>query len=112
MGIEGKIGICHLLRTLGTMRRGGPLCRSFWRLHHRSSFLKRRFIGNSSLNRRSSGSILRWVLVVTAKETKTKTSHKSKERERVKDKNLSQKLMSLGGRKAPHPHGEQKAPRQ
>jgi hypothetical protein len=44
---------------------------------------------------------------------KAKTSHKSKESERVKDKISSQqKLTSLGGRKVPHPHGEQKAPRQ
>jgi hypothetical protein len=48
------------------------LKRSFWRLHHRSSFLQRRFIGSHSLNSRSSGSILLQVLVVTSKETKVK----------------------------------------
>jgi hypothetical protein len=47
------------------------------------------------------------------KKQKPETSYKSKERERVRDKMLSQqKIMSLRGRKAPHPHGEQKAPRQ
>jgi hypothetical protein len=47
------------------------------------------------------------------RKQRAKTLHKSKERERVKDKILSQqKLTSLRGRKVPHPHGEQKAPRQ
>jgi hypothetical protein len=72
MGIEGNTGICHLRQTFGTMRRGDPLNRSFWRLHHWGSFLERRFISSSSLNRRSSGSILLRVLIVTAKETKGK----------------------------------------
>jgi hypothetical protein len=70
MGVEGNTDIYRLLQTLGTTSRGDPLNRSFWRLHHQSSFLQRRFIGSCSLNRRSSGSILLWVLVVTAKETK------------------------------------------
>jgi hypothetical protein len=72
MGVEGNTGIYRLLQTLGTMSRGDPLNMSFWRLHHRSSFLQRRFIGSRSLNRRSSGSILLRVLVVTAKETKVR----------------------------------------
>jgi hypothetical protein len=71
MGVEGNTGICHLLQTFGTTSRGDPLSRSIWRLHNWGSFLKRRFISSSSLNRRSSGSILLWVLVVTAKETKS-----------------------------------------
>jgi hypothetical protein len=72
MGIEGSTGICRLLQMLGTTRRGDPLSRSFWRLHHQSSLLERWFIGSSSLNRRSSSSILLRVLVVTTKETKSK----------------------------------------
>jgi hypothetical protein len=72
MGIEGNIGICCLLQTFGTASRGDPLSRSFWRLHHWSNFLERRFISSSSLSRRSSGSTLLWVLVVTAKEIKSK----------------------------------------
>jgi hypothetical protein len=45
------------------------------------------------------------------RKQKAETSHNSKEREQVKDKILSQqKIMSLRGRKAPHPPGEQKAP--
>jgi hypothetical protein len=47
------------------------------------------------------------------RKQKAKTLHKLKERERVEDKILSQqKLTSLRGQKVPHPHGEQKAPRQ
>jgi hypothetical protein len=72
MGIKGTTGIYRLLQTLGTARRGDPLSRSFFRLHHWSSLLERRFIGSSSLNRRSGGSMLFWVLVVTAKEMKSK----------------------------------------
>jgi hypothetical protein len=72
MGIKGNTGICRLLPTFGTTRIGDPLSRSFWRLHHWGSFLERRFISSSSFNRRSSGSILLRVLVVTAKETKSK----------------------------------------
>jgi hypothetical protein len=72
MGIEGNIGIYHLLQMFGTMSRGDPLSRSFWRLHHWSNFLERSFISSSSLSRRSSGSILLWVLVFTTKETKSK----------------------------------------
>jgi hypothetical protein len=70
MGVEGGTGICRLLQTLGTTSRGDPLNGSLGRLHHRSSFLQRRFIGMRSLNRRSSGSIFLRVLVVTEKETK------------------------------------------
>jgi hypothetical protein len=70
MGVEGGTGICRLLQMLGTTSRGNPLNRSFWRLHHRSSFLQRRFIGSHSLSRRSSGSILLWVLIVVVKEAK------------------------------------------
>jgi hypothetical protein len=70
MGVEGGTDICRILQTLGTTSRGDPLNRSFWRLHHRSSFLQTRFIGGSSLNGKSSGSIFLWVLVVTVKETK------------------------------------------
>jgi hypothetical protein len=72
MGVEGNTGICRLLQTLGTTSRGDPLNRSFWRLHHRGSFLKSGLISSDSLNRRSSASILLRVLVVTAKETKGK----------------------------------------
>jgi hypothetical protein len=72
MGIEGSTGIYRLLQTFGTVRRGEPLSRIFWRLHHRSRYLEKGFIGNSSLNTRSSGSILLRVLVVTTKETKGK----------------------------------------
>jgi hypothetical protein len=72
MGVKGNTGICRLLQTFGTTSRENPLSRSFWRLHNWDSFLERRFISNSSLNRRSSGSILLWVLIVTAKETKSK----------------------------------------
>jgi hypothetical protein len=47
------------------------------------------------------------------RKQKAETSHKSKEREQVKDKISSQqKLTSLRGRTTPHPHGEQKVPRQ
>jgi hypothetical protein len=47
------------------------------------------------------------------RKEKAKTLHKSKERERVKNKILSQqRLTNPGGRKVPHLHGEQKAPRQ
>jgi hypothetical protein len=70
MGVEGGTGICGLLQTLETTSRGDPLNMSFWSLHHRSSFLERRLIGSRSLNRRSRGSILLRVLVVTMKETK------------------------------------------
>jgi hypothetical protein len=113
MGVEGSTGICRLLQTLGATRRGDPLSRSFFRLHHWSSFLERRFIGRFSLNRRSSGSILFQVLVVTAKGIKSKDlAYIRKKGKLVQDKILSQqKLMSLRGRKVPHPHGEQKAPR-
>jgi hypothetical protein len=72
MGVEESTGICRLLQTLGTTRRGDPLSRSFFRLHHQSSLLERRFIGSSSLDRRSGGSILFWVLVVTTKGIKSK----------------------------------------
>jgi hypothetical protein len=72
MGVEGSTSICRLLQTLGAMGRGNPLSRSFFQLHHRSSLLERRFIGSSILNRRSSGGILFWVLVVTAKGIKSK----------------------------------------
>jgi hypothetical protein len=72
MGVEGSTGIYRLLQTLGATGRGNPLSRSFFRLHHRSSLLERRFIGSSSLNRRSSGDILFWVLIVTAKGIKSK----------------------------------------
>jgi hypothetical protein len=72
MGVKGNTGICRLLQMFGTMSRGNPLSRSFWRLHNWGSFLERRFISSSSLNRRSSGNILLWVLIVTAKETKSK----------------------------------------
>jgi hypothetical protein len=69
MGVEGGTGVCRPLHTLGTTSGGDPLNRSLWRLHHRSSFL-RRFIGSHSLRRRSRGSILLRVLVVAVKETK------------------------------------------
>jgi hypothetical protein len=72
MGVEGNTGICRLLQTLGTTRIRDPLSRSFWRLHHWGSFLERRFISSSSLNRRSSSNILLRVVVVTSKETKGK----------------------------------------
>jgi hypothetical protein len=72
MGVEGSTGICRLLQTLGTTRRGDPLRRSFFPLHHRSSLLERRFIGSSSLDSRSRGSILFRVLVVTTKGIKSK----------------------------------------
>jgi hypothetical protein len=72
MGIKGNIGICRLFQTFGTTSRGDPLSRSFWRLHHWSNFLERRFISSSSLSRRSSGGILLWVLIVTAKELKSR----------------------------------------
>jgi hypothetical protein len=70
MGIEGGADICRLLQMLGTRSRGDPLNRNFWRLHHWSIFLQRRFIGGRSLNGRSSGSIFLRVLIVTVKETK------------------------------------------
>jgi hypothetical protein len=72
MGIKGSTGTCGLLQTLGTARRGDPLSGSFFQLHHLRNFLERRFICSSSLNKRSSGSILLRVLIVTAKETKSK----------------------------------------
>jgi hypothetical protein len=72
MGVEGNIDICRLLQTFGTVSRGDPLSRSFWRLHHWSNFLERRFISSSSLSRRSSGGTFLWVLVVTTKERKSK----------------------------------------
>jgi hypothetical protein len=55
-----------------TTSRGDPLSRSFWRLHHSSNFLERRFISSSSLSRRSSGGSFLRVLIVTAKERKSK----------------------------------------
>jgi hypothetical protein len=70
MGVEGGTSVCRLLHMLGTTSRGDPLNRTLWRLHHRSSFLQRRFIDSHSLNRRSSGSILLRVLVVAVKESK------------------------------------------
>jgi hypothetical protein len=71
MGVEGNTAICRLLQTFGAASRGDPLSRSFWRLHHWSNFLKRRFI-SSSLNRRSSDGTFLRVLIVTAKERKSK----------------------------------------
>jgi hypothetical protein len=86
MSVEGSTGICRLVQMLGTTRRGDPLSRSFFRLHHRSSLLERRFIGSSSLNRRSSGGILLWVLVVTAKGIKRKRLRISRKKEKEASK--------------------------
>jgi hypothetical protein len=86
MSVEGSTGICRLLQTLGTTRRGDPLSRSFFRLHHRNSLLEGRFIGSSSLNRRSSGIILLWVLVVTLKGIKGKRLCISQEKEKEASK--------------------------
>jgi hypothetical protein len=71
MGVKGSTSHSGLLQTFrGT--RVTLLNRGFWRLHHRTSFLRRRFIGSRSINGRSNGSIPFRVLVVTAKETKSK----------------------------------------
>jgi hypothetical protein len=71
MGVKGSVGHSHLLQTLGGM--GVTLLnRDLWRLHHRTSLFRRRFIGSRSIDIGSSGSIPFWVLVVTAKGTKSK----------------------------------------
>jgi hypothetical protein len=72
MGVKRSTGICRLVQMLGTARRGDLLSRSFGRLHHLSSLLERGFIGSSSLNNRSSGSIPSLVFFVTENETKSK----------------------------------------
>jgi hypothetical protein len=111
MGVEGNTGICRLLQTLGATSRGDPLNRSFWRLHHWSSFLKE---GSSAAIASTEGvvaaSFFGFSLSLQRKQ-KAETSHKSKEREQVKDKISSQqKLMSLRGRKAPHPLESRRPP--
>jgi hypothetical protein len=66
MGVKGSASHSYLLQTFRGMRV------TLWRLHHRTRLLRRRFIGSTSINGGSSGSIPFQVLVVTAKETKSK----------------------------------------
>jgi hypothetical protein len=71
MGVKGSRSHSCVLQTFrGT--RVTLLNRGFWRLHHCTSLLRRRFIGSRSIDGGSSGSIPFWVLVVTTKETKSK----------------------------------------
>jgi hypothetical protein len=72
MDVKRNIGICGLLKTFRATRSGDLLNRSSCGLHHWGRFLGRRFINGGSLNKRSSMSIIFWVLIVTAKGTKGK----------------------------------------
>jgi hypothetical protein len=71
MGVKGSASHSRLLQTLGgtgiTLLNKG-----LWRLHHRTSLLRRRFIGSRSIDNGSSGSIPFRVLIVTATGTKSK----------------------------------------
>jgi hypothetical protein len=71
MGVEGSASHSRLLQTFGGMRVT-LLNRGFWRLHHHSNLLRRRFIGSRSIDEGSSGSIPFRVLIVTKKGTKSK----------------------------------------
>jgi hypothetical protein len=72
MGVKGDTRRRRLLQTFGSTRKGTLVNRGFWRLHYRSSLLRRRVIGSSSISKASSGSIPFWVLFITGKETKNK----------------------------------------
>jgi hypothetical protein len=72
MGVKGNTHRRHLLQTFGRTTRGTLLNGGLWRLHYRSSLLRRRVIGSSSISKGSSGSIPLRVLFVTGKETKSK----------------------------------------
>jgi hypothetical protein len=113
MGVEGNTDICRLLQTFGTASRRDPLSRSFGDFTTGATSWKE---GSSAPVALAEGAVVAPFFgssLPLQKKEKAKTLHKSKERERLKDKILSQqRLTNPGGRKVPHLHGEQKAPRQ